>query len=908
MPISPAYEWSETSTTLTITAQCRGATTAATDVFSSPHYVSANSPPYFLEVDLHGAIDSTRSVANVRQGVITLKLTKALEAKWGRLLVDLPRDQRLKRREASRQLAAQEAQAALERKKRAGWDDSRFSLTKQMDKDRANRERIESLKKEELEKEQADLERWQAETEGRKPSKAKPAGGQQAGKKASAASRSKPLVVDDDGDSRRIVDITDDLPPLAERGDPMFNQPIFDDDEDEDEEEATATGTGDRKSAGSPAPAAAAAAPVAATPATKPAAAAAPAAAALPPPRTTGRVKIGFTKQLLTAPARTKTNNADYDLPLDPLTAPEIFQSTTKYGDISQRDPAWLKDRADRYFRMGDYRSAEEAYSMVLTQFATSIMGQAIDCVVACWSNRAVCKLHRRAFLDAVDDCGHALNTMAKARCVTEAPKSEAAHVRCRMRLLSKRGAAYAGAGVLHRALTDLRVAVTMADGPMPSDAADKQMLATDVQALLERHEKLIALLNKADGLLAEAQPAVAVHVGGTHADALSEADPDALASLREARELYTEALGLASCEVSALANRAACALFLGEAHACTSDCTAALAELDAETRRAEEIKAERTGMCALPQPPAELTELTDDLTRREPTLRFELLRRRAASRMEESELMYPQAAIDLKEALKLRPADTQVVMALDDLSRRAGAAGVDLEPLPPTMPGQLALTDEGDGEESEDDDEEAAGGGEQGGEQGGGGEAAGEAVGAAEAGAAAGAAAPSSKSTSSSSSSDSKPPVGPRSAAGLKTDADNAFREARLGKAITLYGKALKADSQAEWMGEGKGILFRCQCLANRAACQLKMHAFGEAVNDAGAAIAALGTGLVSGEQAEEGNALLLKLLARRGMALCQLTRYDEAAADYGRAVELDPSNAQLQQDLKLIEGARKQ
>ena len=69
------------------------------------------------------------------------------------------------------------------------------------------------------------------------------------------------------------------------------------------------------------------------------------------------------------------------------------------------------------------------------------------------------------------------------------------------------------------------------------------------------------------------------------------------------------------------------------------------------------------------------------------------------------------------------------------------------------------------------------------------------------------------------------------------------AFREARLGKAVTMYGKALKADAAAEWMGEGGGILFRCQCLANRSACHLKLGSFGETVDDAGAAIAALGS-----------------------------------------------------------------
>jgi len=873
MPISPAYSWTETSTTLTITAQCRGATSP--DVFSSPHYVSVNASPYFLEIDLHGAIDSTRSVATTKQGVVSLKLTKALEAKWGRLVVDLPRAERLKRRDASRALAAQEAQAALERKKRAAWDDSRFTLGKQMDKDRANRKRIETLKEEELAAERAELEGWQAQTEGRK---ALPASGKP---KQGSAARSKKDAANDDTSSR-IVDITDDVPPLAERGDSIFEQPIFD-----EEEEVEATGSGEDAVEAVPTSAPQAPAPATAKPAAL--------AAALPPPRVHGKVKVGFTKQLLTAPARTKTANADYDLPLDPLTAPGLFQSSGG-GDISQRDPAWLKDRGDRYFRMGDFRSAEEAYTMVLTQFATSIMGQAIDCVTACWSNRAVCKLHRKAFLEAVDDCGHALTTMAKARCVTETPKSEAAHVRCRMRLLSKRGAAYAGAGVLHRALTDLRIAMTLADGPMPSDAADRQMLATDVQALLERHEKLMSTLSKADGILSEAQPKAGTRVGMSPSEAaaaVSELEPEVLASLREARGLYNEALDLAAREVSALANRAACALYLGEPSACTADCTAALNELELEVNwRVGQTKAETTGMFALTVPEAAMTELTDDLHKKEPTLRYELLRRRAASRMAESELLYPQAATDLKEALKLRPADTAVVMTLDELARRAAAANIELEPLPPAMPSQLAMEEE-DGDDGEDE-------GEDGGEEGGAGEAAGE-QGAAPAESGADGEAASGKGAAS-----SKPPVGTRSASGFKSDADSAFREARLGRAITLYGKALKADSQAEWLGEGKGILFRCQCLANRSACHLKMHAFKETVDDAGAAIAALGAGVLDEAQAAESKALLLKLLARRGMALCQLTRYEEAAADYTRAVELDPSNEQLQQDLRAIEAAR--
>ena len=184
MPISPAFEWSETATTVTVTAQCRGATTASTDVFSSPHYVSVNAPPYFLELDVQAAVDSTRSVATVRTGVVVLKLFKAAEGLWGRLQVDMPRKERIKRREASREMAVAEQQAAAERKSRAQWEDSRFALGKQMDKDRADRKRIDDYKAAEKAAVAADLERLSAETDAKvAASRSTKGGGGRAGRR-----------------------------------------------------------------------------------------------------------------------------------------------------------------------------------------------------------------------------------------------------------------------------------------------------------------------------------------------------------------------------------------------------------------------------------------------------------------------------------------------------------------------------------------------------------------------------------------------------------------------------------------------------------------------------------------------------------------------------------------------------
>ena len=929
MPISPAYQWSETALTVTVRAECRGATSGATDVYSSPYYISANAAPFFLELDLHGAIDSTRSVANVARDVVTLKLFKAAEGLWGRLLIDMPRAERLKRREKSRALAAEEAQATTERKKRAAWDDSRFSLGHQMDKDRARRATLDTYKEQEASAAAASLDEWQEAAdfeaakaglstanapivskagrvvagkpdrsfETRRKEKAEYVAGVKINSKEtkprpieSKANRRLHGLKGEHADALReevteecgIVDITEEAPPLTDTAQ------IFDEDEDEDEEATTPPASATKK----PPIGSAALSKAASAKAVVSAAAQKEAAKkALPPPRATSKIKLTFTKQLLSAPARTKNDNADYDLPLDPLSAPEMFKGAKGGGDISQRDPAWLKERGDRYFRMGDVASAEEAYSLVLAQFATSIMGQAIDCVVACYSNRAACRIQRKFFLLAAEDCGHALAIMSKARCVTEYPKTEDAQKRCKMRLLTRRGTAFAKAGVLHRAVTDLRRAVELCDGVMPSDAADRQMLQTDVQKVADRHDEILAIVEKADKLLSDAQPAFASARQPGADDDGPGAPAEAVEQVQQARALYDEAVKKAALEVPALVNRAACALYLREPSSCVADCSNALAELDADVKRTEDISAEFRGMFASEPLKAEITALTDAFTERAPTLRFELLRRRASGSIDMGEAYYPRAATDLKAALKLKPAEPSIVMKLDELSRKAAEAGVELEPLPPTLPTErkgLEYNGDDDGGDDEEDEEEE-------------GAAAADGTAAADSTAAAdGTVATPATSAA------PKPLVGTRTASQFKTDADSAFQEARLGKAVTLYGKALKADASAEWLGEGKGILFRCQCLANRSACHLKLGSFADTVEDAGAAIAALGTGLVKNEQTADADALLLKLLARRGMALCQLTRYDEACADYARAVELDPDNEQLQNDLKLIRAAQ--
>ena len=406
---------------MNVTAQCKGITASVSDVYCSPHYVSINASPFFLELDLCGRIDAQQSIGTVRRGEMVLKLVKSHPGTpWGRLLADLPRPERLRRREESRAAAEVEANEALERKKKKAWDDSRWTLTKQMDLDSKERMRIEGLKQEEHAAEAAKLEVFEEQV-------TKAEGKLYSGKGTQPVATTRAAGVARAAPSAAAhTSLIEEVPPLLEGDALAAQQDIFgEEDVQPAEADVQALVPG----------AAAAAASFAPSP-----------AASLPPPRASTKVTIKFTKQLLTAPARTKGNNADTDLPSDPLAAPGLKALPTGEGDISQRDPAWLKDRGDRYLRLNDWASAESAYNLSLEQFKERIMGQAIDCVIGCWSNRAVCRLRKGDFLAAAHDCTEALSLMSKARCVTEYPKTESQHDRCRLRLYMRRAAAYSQA------------------------------------------------------------------------------------------------------------------------------------------------------------------------------------------------------------------------------------------------------------------------------------------------------------------------------------------------------------------------------------------------------------------------------------------------------------------------------
>ena len=103
--------------------------------------------------------------------------------------------------------------------------------------------------------------------------------------------------------------------------------------------------------------------------------------------------KIGFTeKKFPHLPAR----ESHMKEPPMPKSKKIDKKKDTVYIDIEDKDPVWLKDKGDHFYKRSDYYSALNAYSKSLEFDKEFLMARL---------NRATTWLKTRCFENAVEDC-----------------------------------------------------------------------------------------------------------------------------------------------------------------------------------------------------------------------------------------------------------------------------------------------------------------------------------------------------------------------------------------------------------------------------------------------------------------------------------------------------------------------
>ena len=77
------------------------------------------------------------------------------------------------------------------------------------------------------------------------------------------------------------------------------------------------------------------------------------------------------------------------------------------YVDVEDKDPVWLKDKGDHFFKRFDYNAAIHTYTKALKEDPEFLMGKL---------NRATAFIKARSFVAASDDCSECITQIEKLK------------------------------------------------------------------------------------------------------------------------------------------------------------------------------------------------------------------------------------------------------------------------------------------------------------------------------------------------------------------------------------------------------------------------------------------------------------------------------------------------------------
>ena len=575
--ITPSHIWEETDSEVTVLVKVKGVPRSSFDVFASSAFLKVNAPPYLFSCDLEGDIDDDACVATIDDRGVEFRCPKAHPGtRWGRLRRESTRETKsdvAERRRRSVEAAHARVRAERLAAKEAKAKADKAYQEKQWAIEQKRRETIEARQDAEMALERERIRKWQARTDR-----------EAAGLDPDVDSEDDEVAYDSDDDAAtraakeartRVARerefaasvLTPDAVAAAEGPDAArpeesrvpeeaLDRMLLEDDEDDPagvEAKAAAEAKAKAKAA---AKARAATRPIAVR--------------ELPPPRASSRVEVTFTKlETDHMPARASRERE----------IREWKRSRRKPGagdgdgdaprDVTEREPIFLKDKGDAFFKAGNYRSALEAYTAAVD--AEREAPHPDGTLVRLYANRAACYLKGGDAHAAQEDCTSALDLLESeavdedsgARWTPDALRAQ------RLKLLARRARAYVAVDRIDDARRDLEAATRLA----PDDAT----LARDVREISACATPLDAAAARAVG----DERYRAGDIAGAEAayDAVLDMPPHACPAEERA---------------AALANRAACHLSRSDHGAARDDCDdgldALLRDAGADAARARDV------------------------------------------------------------------------------------------------------------------------------------------------------------------------------------------------------------------------------------------------------------------------------------------------------------------------------
>ena len=180
-----------------------------------------------------------------------------------------------------------------------------------------------------------------------------------------------------------------------------------------------------------------------------------------PPPRTGGKIVFSFTPRPFTTAAR-ESKIPEEEEWLRKMAAARRIQPSQDGGQIplNDRNPEFVKDKANQMFRVGNYTGAIEVLSGAI---------QLNPNLPYLFANRAACHLQTGNSNKAIQDCSRALELY-----YPPVPSNYTA----RAKVFARRGTAYSNIGELALALQDYSAAVKLSPDNVTLQRDYEQLMA----------------------------------------------------------------------------------------------------------------------------------------------------------------------------------------------------------------------------------------------------------------------------------------------------------------------------------------------------------------------------------------------------------------------------------------------
>ncbi|XP_068131593.1 dynein axonemal assembly factor 4 [Hyperolius riggenbachi] len=341
MPITVKdFTWQQSEKELYISVPLKGAKADWSNVLCAEEYVKVNFPPFLFEVFLFAPIDVDKSSAKIGNGVILLHLHKQEPCHWDALsTANLEKETMQRIREDAVIRTQEKAKEETQAKALKKREEQKYALEVMMKIDEEERKRIERIKEEERLKADEELERFKD---------------QQSIK-----------------EEQRKIQREHQIHEEEKRRNATNNS------------RASKTSQLQTQEAEKPSR-----------------------ENVLPPARKSGSIKIQFTPRVFpTALRESRLAEEEEWLQKQAEARRAINTDNLEFQDLKEeeKNPEWLKDKANKLFAAGDYLAAVDALNLAL---------RLNDKIPALYLNRSACHLKLRNLHKTIEDTSKALDLL----------------------------------------------------------------------------------------------------------------------------------------------------------------------------------------------------------------------------------------------------------------------------------------------------------------------------------------------------------------------------------------------------------------------------------------------------------------------------------------------------------------